>query len=139
VIAKLVLAAVAAAAIVFLGTRLHSDQRCTSAQRTIFRVTVRRAPAGQLAPALSQLRDSCRGTTALVSAAGGLTFSGRSRQAAALARAATHEEPSNWAAWAALAYAVRRTDPAGAAAARARVHRLNPRYRFAAAPRATGP
>ena len=133
-IAKLVLAAVAAAAIVFLATRLHSDQSLQLGAAHGLPRDGAPAPAAQLGPALSQLRDSCRGTTALVSAAGGLTFSGRARQAAALARAATREEPANWAAWAALAYAVRRTDPAGAAAARAKVHALNPLYRFAASP-----
>jgi hypothetical protein len=134
VIGRLVLVAAAAVAIAFFATRLHDDGRCTSAQRTVFRVTVRRAPAAQLGPALEQLRGSCKGSAALVSAAGGLTFSGRARQAAMLAREATRAEPDNWAAWAALVYAVRRTDPAAAAAARARVLHLNPRYRFAASP-----
>ena len=69
-----------------------------------------------------------------MSAAGGLTFSGRDGRAASLAREATREEPENWAAWAALAYATRARDPATAAGARARVRTLNPRYRFTAAP-----
>lgn len=134
-IVRALLLAAAAGAIVLFATSLHDDGRCTSAQRTVFRVTARRAPVAALDPALAQLRESCRGTTALVSAAGGLTFSGRNGRAAIVAREATRQEPENWAAWAALAYATRSADPATAAGARARVRRLNPRYRFTASPR----
>jgi hypothetical protein len=129
-----VLVLAAAGAILTYGVRLHDDGRCTAAERQVFLGSTGGAPAATIAPAVARVRSACVGSEALVSTAGALTFAGRTGTAARVAREATHRDPDSWAAWAAVAYATARSDPALAARARRRALALNPRYRFTATP-----
>ena len=119
------LAAVALAVVVaaFFGARLHDHDRCEDARQSIFNAALRNegAPGG----AVDRIRESCRGTTALVSVAGALHAQGRDDEAAPLAREATEEEPENANAWRALAETSQ--TPAEARAAARRVAELDPR------------
>ena len=121
---RLAAAAVAVVVAAFLAARLHDHNRCDDARRTIFSVALGNTPDAELDGALSRVREFCRGTTALVSAAGALHARGRDEQAAALAREATDSEPDSAAAWRALAETAQ--TPAEARAAERRLAELDP-------------
>ena len=91
----------AAAAVFALERRDLS--RCEDARRTVFAVTLGRAPASAQPAALRAIRDACRGTTATLAAVGALERQGRRAQALPLAREAVEAEPDNPAGWRALA------------------------------------
>ena len=115
-------AAVAVVAAAFLGARLHDHDRCEEARSAVFTAALGGAEDSD---AIDRIRESCRGTTALVSVAGALHASGRDAEAARLAREATEEEPDNAAAWRALAQTAQA--PAEARAAGRRLTELDPR------------
>jgi hypothetical protein len=107
----------------FLGARLHDHDRCEGAREEVFNAALRTAGAPQ--DAIDRIRESCRGTTALVSVAGALHAQGRDDEAAPLAREATEEEPDNANAWRALGETTQA--PAEARAAARRLAELDPR------------
>ncbi len=111
-----------AAAIAF-ALQLRDHDRCEQARAKVFATALGRAPAAEQPAAIERVRDSCRGTTALLSVAGALNAQGRGAQALPLAREAAEAEPDNPAAWRALA-AVASGDEARAASRRLRA--LNP-------------
>jgi hypothetical protein len=119
---RLAVAAVAVVIAAFCGARLHDHERCDDARAAVFQAALRDegAPAG----AVERIRESCRGTTALVSVAGALHAQGRDEDASRLAREATEEEPDNAAAWRALAETAQA--PAEARAAARRFGELDP-------------
>ena len=121
---RAVAAALAVVVAAFLAARLHDDDRCDDARRTVFSVALGSAPQDELEQALGRIRESCRGTTALVSAAGALHARGEDERAADLAREATEEEPDSAAAWRALAETAQA--PAEARAAERRFSELDP-------------
>ncbi|HEV2814133.1 MAG TPA: tetratricopeptide repeat protein, partial [Solirubrobacteraceae bacterium] len=98
---RLAAAALAVVAAVFFAARLHDHDRCEDARRSVFSAALR--GAGAAPEDVRRIRESCRGTTALVAVSGALNAQGRAGEAAALAREATREEPDNAAAWRALA------------------------------------
>ncbi|HEX8119878.1 MAG TPA: tetratricopeptide repeat protein [Solirubrobacteraceae bacterium] len=119
---RLALAAVAVVVAAFFGARLHDHDRCEDARRTIFSGVLGGATAD--AGAIDTIRESCRGTSALVSVAGALHAQGADEQAERLAREATKDEPDNAAAWRALAQTAQA--PAEARAAEERLTELDP-------------
>ena len=122
--ARLALAAAAVAIVVALAvTRGHHDA-CEEARATVFQVTLGHQPVARQPEAIAQVRDECRGTTALVSVAGALHRQGRDRAALAIAQEAARREPDNAAAWSAVAATT--TDQALARAAEARLRDLDP-------------
>ena len=100
----------------FFGARLHDHERCADARRVLFEA--RLGKQGAPADAVDRVRESCRGTAALVGVATGLQAQGRDDEAAALAREATEDEPDNADAWRVLA------ETAAAAEARAAADRF---------------
>lgn len=118
------LAAVALAVVVaaFFGARLLDHERCEDARTEVFGAAV--FQQGAPAEAVERIRESCRGTTALVAVAGALHAQGADDEAARLAREATEEEPDNAAAWRALAETSQA--PAEARAAAERFAELDP-------------
>ena len=119
---RLVVAALAVVVAAFFGARLHDHERCEDSRGAIFAETLggERAPAGSV----DRIRESCRGTAALVAVSGALRTQGREEEAAALAREATEEEPDSAAAWRALAATAQ--TPAEARAAERRLSELDP-------------
>jgi hypothetical protein len=103
---------------------LRHHDRCEEARRTVFSVTLGRVPVTEQAQAIDDVREHCRGTTALVAVAGALYRQERRVEATRVAREATREEPDSAAAWAALATAAQA--PAEARAAERRARQLNP-------------
>ena len=120
---RIAVAALAVVIAAFLGARLHDHNACDGAREDVFNAALRNqgAPPG----ALDRIRESCRGTTALVSVAGALHAQGRDDEAAPLAREATEDEPDNANAWRALAETTQ--TPAEARAAARRLEELDPR------------
>jgi hypothetical protein len=88
--------------VALLGASLRSHNQCEDARRTVFAVTLGRQPISAQADAINNVREHCRGTTALLAVAGALHRQGRDAQALPLAREAVREEPDNAAAWSAL-------------------------------------
>ena len=119
---RLAVAALAVVIAAFFGARLLDHDRCEESRRAIFAETLGNARAPQ--DAIDRIRESCRGTTALVAVAGALRTQGREVEAAALAREATEEEPGSAAAWRALAATAQ--TPAEARAAERRLSELDP-------------
>jgi hypothetical protein len=123
VIARLALAGVAiAVAVAFAVSKGHHDA-CEQARTTIFEVTLGHEPAARQPEAIAQVRDECRGTTALVAAAGALHRQGRDPAALALAREAARREPGSAQAWSAVAATAPQAE---ARAAEARLRALDP-------------
>ena len=126
-IARLALAAIALALVAVLATRIHHHSACDAARSTIFAVTLGHEPLARQVPAIAAVRATCRGTTALLSAAGALHQQGRDGQALALAQEAAGREPGNAAAWRAVeAAAAGAQAPALARAADRRLSTLDP-------------
>ncbi|HEX2086515.1 MAG TPA: tetratricopeptide repeat protein [Solirubrobacteraceae bacterium] len=122
---RLAAAALAVVVAALLGARLHDHDRCEAARKEVFAIGVGSPTAGAR-DALRRIRESCRGTTALVASAAALHRAGRERQALRLAREATREEPDNAAAWRALATVAADQAPAEARAAEERLAELDP-------------
>lgn len=123
--------------VVVLGVvRLHDHDRCNSAQDAIVTALFHhREPSGGLAARQRELVASCHDETAIAGVSAVLTTAGRRGPALELARRATHDAPDAFLGWVALGQALERTDPRGAAVARARARALNPR---GLVPRAAG-
>jgi hypothetical protein len=114
-------AALAVVIAAFLVAHLRDHDRCEEARQDVFAAAL---GGGSEEDAVDRIRESCRGTTALVSVAGALHARNRDEEAAALAREATEEEPDNAAAWRALAETTQA--PAEARAAEERLADLDP-------------
>ena len=109
------LACLAAAATFAL--QLRDEHRCSDARERIF------ATRGADTAAIATVRETCRGTQALLTAAGALRSANRTDQALVLAREAAELEPDNagsWRAVAALSSGAERED------AVSRLERLDP-------------
>ena len=119
---RIAAAAVAVVIAAFFGARLHDHERCDDARQVLFEATLGRR--GAPADAVERIRESCRGTSALVGVAAGLQTQGRDDEAAEIAREATGEEPDNADAWRVLSQTARR--PAEARAAARRFAALDP-------------
>lgn len=119
---RLAVAALAVVVAAFFGARLHDHQRCEDSRREVFATTLAGSPPPP--DAVERIRESCRGTGALVAVAGALHAQGRDDEAAALAREATEAEPDSAAAWRALAETSQ--TPAEARAAAERLADLDP-------------
>jgi len=133
---RIALVAVSVAAVVFGVLRLHRSDECESARTAINTALFHhREPAGGLARQQRRLLDNCRDGSVLAFVSTVETTAGRRRFATALARKVTRDEPRNRVGWVALAQALQRSDPRGAAAAAARAKKLDPR---GAVPRAAG-
>jgi hypothetical protein len=120
---RLAVAALAVVVAAFLGARLVDHDRCEDARKQIFSAALGSGEAP--ATAIERVRESCRGTTALVSVAGALHAQGRDAEAAPLAREAAQREPGNANAWRALAETSQA--PAEARAAARRLSELDPK------------
>ena len=121
-----VLACLAAA--VTFALQWRDDRRCTDARERVF------ATQGRDARALATVRSTCRGTLALLNAAGALRYAGRRDQALVLAREAAGAEPGNAGAWRAVAALA---SGAERASALRRLERLDPRSLKRSAGRST--
>ena len=121
---RIAIAAFAVAVAAFLGARLHDHDRCQDARRTVFATALGRASQAEQPAAVQRIRESCRGTTALVSVAGALHAQGRDRQALPLARETARDEPDSAAAWRAVAATAQA--PAETRAAERRLRELDP-------------
>lgn len=124
------LVVVCAGAIVFGATRLHQVDSCEHTRTTVLSALFhRKVPAGGFPAQQRRLVDMCRDRNVLAQVAVVETSFGQSGRAAVLARQLVRDEPRNVRGWGALAQALARTDPRGAAAARARLRALDPRSR----------
>ena len=135
VLARILLVAVSAALVVVLALRLGDHEACEDARRGVFSALTSAEARGGLAGHVEDVEERCRGTDALVAAAGALRTIGDDEQALRLARKATEREPDSFGAWrarAALARGAEATD------ARGRAQELNPRWKPARAPGADG-
>src|SRR3954463_14449787 len=121
------LIAVAIAAVVFGAARLHRDDTCESTRSAIVAALFHhRQPAGGLANQQRRLVANCRDRSVLAFVSTVETTPGSPALAPSLARRVTRDEPRNRIGWVALAQALQRSDPRGAAAAAVRAKALNP-------------
>jgi hypothetical protein len=123
---RIAIVALAAAAIVLLGSRLRDHDRCQSAQTAT-------------PPRVGQLTASCRDPDVLAGASAALVAAGKREQAASLARESVRREPDSFIGWVAVAFATRDSDPAQAQRAVARAKALNPRWQGLGPAAAQGP
>jgi hypothetical protein len=126
VTARLVLAAVAIAVVVALAVSRSHHDACEKARTEVFQIALRHRPAARQPEAIAQVRDECRGTTALVSVAGALLRERRNREALTIADEAVRREPESAQAWAAVEAAAVGQAPALARAADRRLRVLDP-------------
>ncbi len=137
--ARVIVIAVAVAVIVFGVVHLRRDRTCEHAHyQLLYALAHHTQPPGGLDDQLQKLTDNCDDPVALEGISILLTASGRPRRAVALANLAIRREPRSQVGYAALAQALDRTDPAGAARARAKVAQLNPRGAVGEAPTHVG-
>ena len=101
----------------------RDHERCEDARATVFAIALGDRSQREEAAAIADIRDDCRGTTAILAAAGALHAQGRDAQALPLAREAVDAEPDNPAAWRALAAVA---SGAEAREAERRLRSLNP-------------
>ena len=92
IVRALLIAACLAGAVVAIAER-RDLTRCDDARADVFRT------GGADAAAIDAIREHCRGTGALLAAAGALRSQGRTDQALVLAREAVEAEPDNALAW----------------------------------------
>jgi hypothetical protein len=130
VLARLLVVAVAVAAIAALAPRLADQRACQGSLDAIARLGFRgQEPAGGLAAQVATVRGRCRDTAQLAAASGALAGARRIGPATQLARDATRREPASFNAWVALDQALAAGgDRRGAAAAARRAKALNPRW-----------
>jgi hypothetical protein len=113
-------------AVVVFAHRRADAVTCEHSRTALYSAGLRHAaPAGTVRDVIS----TCRDPEAIAVAAAGVNASGHPDVAAAMARKAIAAGPREFAAWAALAQALARDDPAGAARAARRAEALNPRWR----------
>jgi hypothetical protein len=133
VLQRTFLLAVAAAAIAFAVTRHHDADRCAGARGHAFSIGQGHAGPERSDAVVRDLMKYCRGASDIASGAGSLQGIGRLDAAARLARAAVAREPANEDGWLALALVERRLGNQRATdRAVARLHRIDPQYRFPA-------
>lgn len=113
-------------AVVAFAQRRADAVTCDSSKRALFAAAVRQTAPADL---VRDVVDTCRDPEEIAVAAAGVTASGHPDVAAAMARKAIAAGPRDFVAWAALAQALARDDPAGAARAARRAKALNPRWR----------
>lgn len=123
----LIVLACLAAAVAF-AIQYRDERRCADARTQVFKTR------GADADALATVRETCRGTQPLLTAAGALRSAGKRAQALELAREAAEREPGNAGAWRAVAAL---SSGAERSAARARLARLDPRSLNRSAGRST--
>lgn len=112
---RLAIVALAAAAIVFLGSRLHDHDRCDDAVAAV-------------ATHVGTLASNCRDPDVVAGAAAQLLAAGKREDGLRLARESVRREPASFIGWVALGLALRDQDPAGSRRALARANELNPRW-----------
>jgi predicted Zn-dependent protease len=135
-LARVLVLVAAIGAVAFGATRLHRTDRCNDAHfALLFGLAHHQAPPHGLSVQLHTLSTTCDDPVQLEGISILLTASGRYTRAQTLARRAIAVEPQDQAGWVALAQVLDRTDPAGAARARARVHQLDPKGVVLQAPR----
>jgi MoxR-like ATPase len=125
-------------AVVVFAHRRADAVTCDSSRTALFQAALRHtAPA----ETVGEVVRTCRDPEEIAVAAAGVTASGHPNVAAAMARTAIAAGPREFVAWAALAQALARDDPAAAARAARRAEALNPRWRppTSAAPAAAAP
>ena len=112
---RIAIVAVAAAAIVLLGSRLRDHDRCASAQHPV-------------ATHIAALTSTCRDPDVIAGASAQLLGAGHGQEGLRLARESVRREPASFIGWVALGLALRDRDPAASRAALARAKALNPRW-----------
>ena len=112
---RLAIVALAAAAIVFLGSRLRDHDRCDAAVAAV-------------ATHVGTLASNCRDPDVVAGAAAQLLAAGKREDGLRLARESVRREPASFIGWVALGLALRDQDPAGSRRALARAKELNPRW-----------
>jgi len=131
---RIAIVAVAAAAIVLLGSRLRDHDRCEAASKTTIAALFHRRPVPEgIATQQRRLIASCRDADRLATVSGTLTIAGDRAAALALAHAATERAPDAYLGWVALTRAYGDGDRAAARRAFARAKALNPRLPASAA------
>jgi hypothetical protein len=120
-----VIVACVIAVVVFMHRRVDAAT-CDSSKRALFSAAVQHTAPADL---VGDVVDTCRDPEEIAVAAAGVSASGHPDVAAAMARKAIAAGPRDFVAWAALAQALARDDPAGAAYAARRAKALNPRWR----------
>ncbi len=125
-LARIVLVAAAAVAIVALAWSLRDHDACEEARATVLGTATGALPADRQAAAIADVREHCRGATALISVAAVLHRQGRDGEAQRVAQEAVDAEPENATAWHALASTAAQRDPATARRAARRQVELSP-------------
>jgi hypothetical protein len=115
VVVRFAIVLLAAAAIVFLGSRLRDHGRCDSARTAV-------------ATHVGVLASSCRDPDVVAGASAQLLAAGKRDAGLRLARESVRREPASFIGWVALGLALRDRDPAGSRRALARAKALNPRW-----------
>ena len=123
---RIAIVALAAAAIVLLGTRLREHDRCNAARTAL--------PAQ-----VGKLTANCRDPDTLAAASAVLLASGAKDQALRVAREGVRREPDGFLGWVAVAVTTRDRDPAASRRAVARAKALNPRWQGLPPAAAQGP
>ncbi len=137
-ILKAAVVVIAAVAIVYGVTRLHEQRRCQVAHGALLVALFHhRQPAGGRADQLRTLTSQCHDPAPVAQISILLATAGYRADAIATARRAIHLQPNSTLGWTALAEVLARSDPRGAAAARARVLALNPQAVVPSLPAAT--
>jgi hypothetical protein len=126
VLVRLVVVALAVAAVVVLGIRLREHDRCQSAQKGT-------------AVDVAELSANCRDPDLLASASFLLVTAGKRAEGERLAQESVRREPDSFAGWVAVAFVTRDRDPARARRAVARAKALNPRWQGLPPAAAQGP
>ena len=133
---RLAVVVVAAALVVVLSLRLGDHVACDDARRAVFGATTGQTPRADVPRHVRAIAERCRGSEALVAAAGALRTAGDESAATRLARAATRRESESFSAWRALASLAQGVE---AKDARRRATDRNPRWVQARAPGAAPP
>jgi hypothetical protein len=116
--------------VVFAGRREDADA-CEQARAALFSAGLKhQAPEAKI----DAVADRCKDPETIAVTAAGVTTAGHPDLAARLARIAVRRGPDEFASWAALSQALRRSDPAGSRRAAARARALNPRWGTGAGP-----
>jgi hypothetical protein len=127
VVVRLVVVALAVAAVVVLAGRLHEHDACEAARLATVDALFQHRPIPEgIATQESRILDHCRDADTLATISGALTINRRRRAALALAQAATRRSPDAYLGWVALTRAYGKDSPQGRQAF-ARAKALNPR------------
>jgi hypothetical protein len=126
VLVRLVVVALAIAAVAVVGSRLGEDERCQSAQTGT-------------AVDVAKLSANCRDPDVLASASFLLVTAGKRAEGARLAQESVRREPDSFAGWVAVALAQRDRNSPQTRRAVARAKALNPRWQGLPPAGAQGP